>query len=291
MRNRGGRFSGCWLPPCQLDTHLCSPESGVLAPAPPGNNVKGIHPSLSQSDGASPQEATWGKNLRLLKRKKSGDGAVGADLDGKPEGARPAGPGLRAESTSKGALLFQLFLPLCHCPPNKIRVSRGLGRANGITGRGRIQLSREIRQEGLGTLNTRPGAQFLGRWFSFSLKSGPRQPAGFSNNRIAYILELKIYGGSKRACVHGRHRGAEALTPPHTHTHAHTRVRAHTVYINIYIAQVYMLFTVYIYINIKHRYLYVCTIYVLGGLGSTRFWGSRGRHTCSAGRRGGGVTR
>ena len=53
-----------------------------------------------------------------------------------------------------------------------------------------------------------------------------------------------------------------------------------------------MLFTVYIYINIKHRYLYVCTIYVLGGLGEiTRFLGSRGRHTCSAGRRGGGVTR
>lgn len=53
---------------------------------------------------------------------------------------------------------------------------------------------------------------------------------------------------------------------PHAHTRAHTvgsasmdcahtRVRAHTVYINIYIAQVYMLFTVYIYINIKHRYL------------------------------------
>lgn len=39
----------------------------------------------------------------------------------------------------------------------------------------------------------------------------------------------------------------------------------------MYIAQVYMLFTVYIYINIKHRYLYVCTIYVLGGL--------RGNHT------------
>lgn len=40
-----------------------------------------------------------------------------------------------------------------------------------------------------------------------------------------------------------------------------------------------MLFTVYIYINIKHRYLYVCTVYVLGGLGGiTRFLGSRGRH-------------
>lgn len=55
---------------------------------------------------------------------------------------------------------------------------------------------------------------------------------------------------------------------PHAHTHGvcvhvprtHTCVCAHTVYINIYIAQVYMLFTVYIYINIKHRYLYVCTI-------------------------------
>lgn len=234
MRNRGGRFSGCRLPPCQLDTHLGSPESGV-------------HPSLSQSDGASPQEATWGKNLRLLQRKKSGDGAVAADLDGKTERARPAGPGLRAESTGKGALLFQLFLPLCHRPPNKIRVSRGLGRANGITGRGRIQLSREIRQEGSGTLNTRPGAQFLGRWFSFSLKSGPRQPAGFSNNRIAYILELKIYGGSKHGCVHGRHRGAEALTPPPTHTH--TRVCTLTQYILTYILLKYICYLQYISIS------------------------------------------
>ena len=41
-----------------------------------------------------------------------------------------------------------------------------------------------------------------------------------------------------------------------------------------------MLFTVYIYINIKHRYLYVCTIYVLVRIlsGETCFWGS-GAHT------------
>ena len=64
--------------------------------------------------------------------------------------------------------------------------------------------------------------------------------------------------------------------PSRPHIHAHTCVHAHTVYINIYIAQVYMLFTVYIYINIKHRYLYVCTIYVLGGLGDHTFLGVTG---------------
>lgn len=108
-----------------------------------------------------------------------------------------------------------------------------------------------------------PGAQLLGCWFCFSLKSGLRQPAGVSRNRIAYILELKIYGGSNGPVCTADVAGGG----PHAHTHrglcprtAHTRVCAHTVYINIYIAQVYMLFTVYIYINIKHRYLYVCTI-------------------------------
>lgn len=62
-------------------------------------------------------------------------------------------------------------------------------------------------------------------------------------------------------------RWVRALRSTHMCTHngvcvhvLHTHVCAHTVYINIYIAQVYMLFTVYIYINIKHRYLYVCTI-------------------------------
>lgn len=126
------------------------------------------------------------------------------------------------------------------------------------------QLSKETR--GGGGRDPQPPAwgSALGCWSNSSVKSGLRQPAGSSDHRIADILELKIHGGSKCACVHSRHSGAEALTPTHT---AHTRVHAHTVYINIYIAQVYMLFTVYIYINIKHRYLYVCTIYVLGGLG------------------------
>lgn len=100
-----------------------------------------------------------------------------------------------------------------------------------------------------------------------SLKSGMRQPAGFSQNRIAYILELKIYGGSNVPVCTANTAGGDLQAHTHVHTQwglcprtAHTHVCAHTVYINIYIAQVYMLFTVYIYINIKHRYLYVCTI-------------------------------
>lgn len=123
-----------------------------------------------------------------------------------------------------------------------------------------------------------PGAQLLGCWFCFSLKSGLKQLAGVSQNRIAYILELKIYGGSNvPVCTADKAGGG-----PHAHTHwglcprtAHTRVCAHTVYINIYIAQVYMLFTVYIYINIKHRYLYVCTIDTPEGHGEHALLGSR----------------
>lgn len=53
--------------------------------------------------------------------------------------------------------------------------------------------------------------------------------------------------------------GAEAITPTHVCTHSRELCprTAHTVYINIYIAQVYMLFTVYISINIKHS-IYRC---------------------------------
>lgn len=50
------------------------------------------------------------------------------------------------------------------------------------------------------------------------------------------------------------HTGAHTVGSVSTYC-THTHVCAPTVYINIYIAQVYMLFTVYIYINIKHRYL------------------------------------
>lgn len=197
-----------------------------------------------------------------------------------------AGKQTWAEQWRRGCS-FPNALPL-YSPVPRIKqgASRGLGnRTEGAE----PQLSKATRGGGRRDPQPPLWGSALGCWSNSSLKSGPRQPAGSSDHRIAYILELKLHGGSKRARVHGRHSGAEALTPTHT---AHTRVHAHTVYINIYIAQVYMLFTVYIYINIKHRYLYVCTIYVLGGLGEiTRFLGSRGRHTCSAGRRGGGATR
>ena len=116
------------------------------------------------------------------------------------------------------------------------------------------QLSKETR--GGGGRDPQPPAwgSALGCWSNSSVKSGLRQPAGSSDHRIADILELKIHGGSKCACVHSRHSGAEALTPTHT---AHTRVHAHTVYINIYIAQVYMLFTVYILYQHKTQ-VFIC---------------------------------
>lgn len=198
-----------------------------------------------------------------------------------------AGKQTWAEQWRRGCS-FPNALPL-YSPVPRIKqgASRGLGnRTEGAE----PQLSKATRGGGRRDPQPPLWGSALGCWSNSSLKSGPRQPAGSSDHRIAYILELKLHGGSKRARVHGRHSGAEALTPTHT---AHTRVHAHTVYINIYIAQVYMLFTVYIYINIKHRYLYVCTIYVLGCIlsGETCFWGSRGPHTCSAERRGGGVTR
>lgn len=52
-----------------------------------------------------------------------------------------------------------------------------------------------------------------------------------------------------------------------------------------------MLFTVYIYINIKHRYLYVCTIYVLGGLGHTFLGGTGPTLARREERRGGDTVR
>lgn len=62
--------------------------------------------------------------------------------------------------------------------------------------------------------------------------------------RIADILELKIHGGSKRACVHSRHSGAEALTPIQ-----HTRVYTLTQYILTCILLKYICYLQYISIS------------------------------------------
>lgn len=160
-------------------------------------------------------------------------------------------------SDREGAVLFrskrsQLLLPVLPSPKHK--VSGALAVETGVQ-EGLNPVSKGDCGGGGGTLDTPTAGSAPGLLVLFSLKSG------FSQNRIAYILELKIYGGSNvPVCMVGG--------GPHAHTHGvcvhvprtHTCVCAHTVYINIYIAQVYMLFTVYIYINIKHRYLYVCTI-------------------------------
>lgn len=73
-------------------------------------------------------------------------------------------------------------------------------------------------QRALSTHPTSRVAGSLSCWLC-SLQSGLREPVGFCNNRIAYILELKIYGGS-RARVHGRRRGGGGH---HAHTRVHTQ--------------------------------------------------------------------
>lgn len=113
-----------------------------------------------------------------------------------------------------------------------------------LKGGAKSQLSKETRGGGGRDPQPPPWGSVLGCW-SDSLKAGPRQPAGFSDHRIAYILELKIHGGSKRACVHGRHSGAEALTP----THTRTRVCTLTRYILTYILLKYICYLQYISIS------------------------------------------
>lgn len=218
---------------------------------------------LFQLAGASPQE-TWEKNLRFLSLQ------VKSQVSHQHENSYVSRAGLAGElglttqlpgvfrlSDREGAVLFrskrsQLLLPVLPSPKHK--VSGALAVETGVQ-EGLNPVSKGDCGGGGGTLDTPTAGSAPGLLVLFSLKSG------FSQNRIAYILELKIYGGSNvPVCMVGG--------GPHAHTHGvcvhvprtHTCVCAHTVYINIYIAQVYMLFTVYIYINIKHRYLYVCTI-------------------------------
>lgn len=215
---------------------------------------------LFQLGEASPQE-TWEKNLRFLSLQ------VKSQVSCQHENSYVSGGGLAGELglTTQLPWVFRLSdgEGLCRSEARGPNSSSLFYHPPNTRCQGPWLWKRM--QEGLnpvskgdcggGTLDTPTAGSAPGLLVLFSLKSG------FSQNRIAYILELKIYGGSNvPECMVGG--------GPHAHTHGvcvhvprtHTRVCAHTVYINIYIAQVYMLFTVYIYINIKHRYLYVCTI-------------------------------
>lgn len=158
------------------------------------------------------------------------------------------------------------------CIPDAHRC-QGPSCGDGGAGRSRIQLSRETGETGEEPRHRTWGSapELLVLFFS----QGRAEAAGrLLPKAHRPYTQTESTRWLQRACVHGRcggqgpqgHASTQWGLRPHT---AHTRVRAHTVYINIYIAQVYMLFTVYISINIKHRYLYVYNRCALGA------WGAR----------------
>lgn len=164
---------------------------------------------------------------------------------------RPAGLGLRAGRTGKGAVLFkskrfQLLHSFLYHLPNT-RVSGVLAVEMGVQKGAEPSIQ--------GRLGRNPRHPHLGCWFVFLSSQGRGSGQLASLSRIAYILELKIHGGSNVPVCTAEMVG-EALTPAHTHTHSgvcihvpHTRVCVPTQYILTYILLKYICYLQYISIS------------------------------------------